>query len=59
MKVKCTEEDVPRQFYKIYPEKKLKKNQNYYLYMSFNGTTIHKDLFGFYRSNYNENGTEQ
>ena len=59
MKVNYTEEDVPRQFYKIYPEQKLIKNQNYTLHMRFNGTSIHDDLLGFYRSKYMENGIEQ
>ena len=54
-KINTTEEDVPRQFYKIYPDNKLMKNQSYTLKLSFNGTLIHDDWMGFYRSSYVEN----
>ena len=58
-KVNRTEEDVPRHFYKIYPEKPLTKTRNYTLQMNFNGTLIHKDYRGFYRSSYIENNKTQ
>ncbi len=55
-KIERTEEDKSRHFFKIYVLNELSAGQKYYIFMAFEGTHIHNDLLGYYRSSYVESG---
>ncbi len=56
-KIERTEEDKSRHFFKIYVENDLSPGQIYYITMTFEGTHMHTDWSGYYRSSYEELGT--
>ena len=59
IRISKTDKDVARHFYKVYPLSRLTENKNYTLQLNFNGTLIHEDSVGMYRSPYTENNKTQ